>query len=309
MDTPWKEIMQHYFPAFMEYCHPQAANEIDWSKGYEFLDNELNRIIKNAEIGKRVVDKLVKVLRINGEEVWVLIHCEIQGRRETYFPERMYTYRYRLRDRYNKPIASMAILIDEDLNWRPNRYQEELWGSFVEMQFFTIKLYDYRNRQNELANSINPFAMVIRAYLAAQSTKKQAGSIRLQTKIALTRQLYECGWEKNDIINLYRFIDWILILPPALDSAYHEEIQQIEEENKVQFVTTAERIGIANGSEQGLEKGIEKGERLLILRQLRHRFSSIPKNYCELIEEADAETLLKWGDRLLDAKNIDEIFK
>lgn len=73
-DTPWKNILDKYFCHFMEYCYPQAALEIDWSKGYESLDKELTKITHDVKSKNRVIDKLMKVYRKNGEETWVLIH-------------------------------------------------------------------------------------------------------------------------------------------------------------------------------------------------------------------------------------------
>jgi hypothetical protein len=36
-DSPWKEMLDGYFPAFMAFFFPAAAAEIDWSRGYESL--------------------------------------------------------------------------------------------------------------------------------------------------------------------------------------------------------------------------------------------------------------------------------
>ncbi len=80
--------------------------------------------------------------------------------------ERMFTYRYRLRDSHKKPIASLAILIDSNPEWRPGFYKEELWGSSMEMRFPIIKLIDYQSRIKELEASTNPFSSVILAQLA-----------------------------------------------------------------------------------------------------------------------------------------------
>jgi len=44
------------------------------------------------------------------------------------------------------------------------------------------------------------------------------------------------------------------------------------------------------------------------MRQLKHRFPVIPEAYQEYIEKADMETLLKWGEKLLEAKTLEEIF-
>ena len=56
-DSPWKRVLDLYFQPFMEYFFPHIAKDIDWSKGYEFLDKELQSIDKDAHLGKRFVDK------------------------------------------------------------------------------------------------------------------------------------------------------------------------------------------------------------------------------------------------------------
>ena len=78
-DSPWKEALDRYFPAFLEFFFPQAHADIAWEAGYEFLDKELQKVVRDAQLGRRLADKLVKVRRRDGEEVWVLIHIEIQG--------------------------------------------------------------------------------------------------------------------------------------------------------------------------------------------------------------------------------------
>jgi hypothetical protein len=56
-DSPWKDIIQIYFPEFMKFFFPAAYDEIDWDKGIEFLDKELQEAVKDAEIGRRFADK------------------------------------------------------------------------------------------------------------------------------------------------------------------------------------------------------------------------------------------------------------
>ena len=48
-DSPWKEVLDCYFEAFMAFCFPQAHAEIDWSRGYEFLDKELQQVVRDKE--------------------------------------------------------------------------------------------------------------------------------------------------------------------------------------------------------------------------------------------------------------------
>lgn len=69
-DSPWKEAMERFFPQFLEFFFPDIHGQIDWSKGWEFLDQEFQQIVRKAEIGRRLVDKLVKVWRAEvGERV------------------------------------------------------------------------------------------------------------------------------------------------------------------------------------------------------------------------------------------------
>jgi hypothetical protein len=109
-DSPWKQILQLYFPDFMQFFFPQAHEEIDWSRGFEFLDKELQQVVRDAELGRRLADKLVKVYRAGGEESWILAHVEVQSQEETDFPRRMFVYNYRIFDRYNRSVASLAVL-------------------------------------------------------------------------------------------------------------------------------------------------------------------------------------------------------
>jgi len=82
-DTPWKDVLDRWHRQFLEFFFPLAAADIDWSRGYEFLDKELQKVTRRAVVGRRHVDKLIKVWRRSGAETWVLIHTKVQGNRET----------------------------------------------------------------------------------------------------------------------------------------------------------------------------------------------------------------------------------
>jgi hypothetical protein len=101
-DNPWKDALSLYFPAFIEFFFPEIDANINWSRGYEFLDKELQQITPDAEIGLREADKLVKVWRLDGEETWVLVHIEVQSQVQSVFAERMYVYNNRIFDRYRR---------------------------------------------------------------------------------------------------------------------------------------------------------------------------------------------------------------
>ncbi|HRA42744.1 MAG TPA: cytosolic protein [Gammaproteobacteria bacterium] len=293
-DTPWKKVLDIYFEDFVAYCWPEQHSKIDWKKGYKSLDKELSKISRNAPVTNRIVDKLVEVYLKNGDEAYVLIHIEVQGQSDVDFEKRMFIYRLRLRDLHDKPIASLAVLIDADQNWRPGVYREELWGSSMEMKFPIIKLIDYKSRVKELEASTNPFSSVILAQLA--TLEKQSPEAKLTSKINLIKWLYTRNWKREDIMTLLTFMDWVFALPKQLELKCKEIIEGLEEELHVDYVTSFERMGI------------EKGEGTMLLCFLEGKFKNVPDNYLQKINKADAETLVKWGKRVLNSQSLDEVF-
>src|SRR5437868_4955381 len=108
-DSPWKEALDLYLEAALALLFADVHAQIDWTRGFESLDKEFQQIAREAEMGRRYVDKLVRVWTKAGEERWVLVHIEVQTDRDADFPQRMYVYNYRIFDRYNVPVASLAI--------------------------------------------------------------------------------------------------------------------------------------------------------------------------------------------------------
>ena len=96
-DSPWKEALTRYFPL--------AYQAINWSQPHIFLDQELAQIVRDGEIVKWRIDRLVQVTTLTSEIEWVYIHIEVQSQVDSDFSERLFTY--------------TAILIMEN--------QEELW--------------------------------------------------------------------------------------------------------------------------------------------------------------------------------------
>jgi len=58
------------------------------------------------------------VWRKDGDDAWVLAHVEVQGREISNFVKRMFVYNYRIFDRYDRAVASLAVLSDERTGWK-----------------------------------------------------------------------------------------------------------------------------------------------------------------------------------------------
>ena len=257
-DSPWKEAIEEWFEEFLAFYFPAIHALIDWSRGYEFLDKELQQLTPESAHGRRTVDKLVKVFRHSGEESWILVHVEVQSQSEPEFPRRMYQYRYRISDKYDRPVFSLAVLADDVAGWRPSEYREADEGGELIFRFPTVKLLDFADRVQSLDEDPNSFAVITLAHLKTQETRGNDAE-RQRWKIHLARGLYCRGYDANRIRKLYRVIDWLLRLPNEAEKIVWKEIVQIERETKMPYVTSAELIGIEKGMERGMEKGEQQG--------------------------------------------------
>ena len=88
-DSPWKEALDHFFERCIAFFFPRVHADIDWARGYEMLDKELQPIVRRSRHGRQYVDKLVKVYLKDGQERWILVHVEVQACKEVEFPERI----------------------------------------------------------------------------------------------------------------------------------------------------------------------------------------------------------------------------
>jgi len=59
---------------------------------------------------------------------------------------------------------------------------------------------------------------------------------------------------------------------------------------------------------QGMQQGVLQGESILLRRLLTRRFGVLPDIIETRLAHADSEQLEAWGDRVLDAKSLDEVF-
>ncbi len=62
--------------------------------------------------------------------------------------------------------------------------------------------------------------------------------------------------------------------------------------------------------EKALEKGVLVGEALMLTRLLQFKFGPhLDDTIRKSISEADSETLLRWGDRVLTAESLEDVFE
>jgi len=306
-DSPWKEAIEIMLPDFMAFYFPDAWRAIDWSKPHRFLNQELQKIVPASDTGRRVVDKLVEVALVRGDEQWIHLHIEIQSHRESDFAERMMIYHYRVFDRFRRPVASLAMLADGQPGWRPGPYRQSVLGCQWLLDFPSAKLLDYRQQEKTLAASDNPFGLVTLAHLHTQRTHNKSEQ-RYHAKYRLIRLLYGQGWEKPRIIQLLRIIDWLMALPPHLEQSLRQRLTTVEGEKHMQYVTSFERLAREEGVQQGRQQGMQQGQAGLLVHLLTQRFGPLSNEVSQRLEQATGEEIELWAGRILDADSLEQVF-
>jgi hypothetical protein len=305
-DSPWKRILRQYFPEAIAFFFPDIAALVDWTQPPEFLDKEFTKIAPDAKVGRRFADQLVRVKLKRGRDLILLIHIEIQAAAEKDFAERMFIYAIRIFDYFRQPAVSLAILCDARANWRPQSYSYALPQTKLNFEFGTVKLLDYQNRQDELASSINPFAIVVKAHLKMQETRRDPPT-RKQWKMRLIRELYDAGYNQDQVIDLFNFLDWILVLPKHLETAFWLELKAYEEERQVAYISSIQRIGIKEGIKEGRKAGIEEGRRSLILEMLEEQVGQLSAELQSQVATLDLKQLKSLGKALLKFSQVEDL--
>ncbi|MFM7584357.1 MAG: DUF4351 domain-containing protein [Caldilinea sp.] len=96
---------------------------------------------------------------------------------------------------------------------------------------------------------------------------------------------------------LLHFVDWLLWLPGNLEQQFKQQLEQLEAQTQMRYVTSIERIareegrkegreegrekcreeGREKGREEGREEGRKEGATYMLLRLLEHRFGELPE--------------------------------
>lgn len=323
-DSPWKEALELYFEPAMALLMPVLHALVDWSKPVAFLDKEFQALSHNLPSRRQIVDKLAKVSGLNGSPLFILVHIEVQGGIARLsllriMAERMTFYMFRIRDGLREHFAngrmalfSMAILTNSADGPPSLRRQWKFLECSSTFQCPVVHLGQWWKRWNELeaVARTNPFAVVIMAQLLAHRHK---GEARLVPKTQLMRMLYRYGYSHDAILSVFRLIDWMLQLPPDQEPAFIQTMQAISEESKMPFVTSIERHFLARGKAEGIAegeiRGKAEGKMELLQYQLSRKFGPLPEWVNARLQQADADTLALWSERILFTDSLDDVFK
>ena len=106
--------------------------------------------------------------------------------------------------------------------------------------------------------------------------------------------LFEKGYSREEIIGLFRFIDWLMSLPEELAADFKAELKREEEAGRMRYVTSIERLAKQEGKVENARESV--------IEVLEARFGKIPSDALESINCINDISVLK--SLLRDATTI-----
>ena len=295
-DGAWKEALRKFFQRILERYFPAMAAAIAWEHPLEFFDKELSQILGQTGRRNRVVDVLVRVRLRDGGAQWILLHLEIQTYFEEDFAQRLALYNSGLFWIFKERVVTLAVLADLREGWRPDEDRFQLADFESRTRFPVCKLIDRLATDWQDDHSLP--VQLARAQIAALRTAGDPEG-RYRAKWQLVRNLYEIGYNAEQVRELFGLIDWMMHLRADLEERFKQELDELEESLQMPFVTSVERIAKAEGRAEG--------GATVLLKHLSKRWGRLPEETQQQIQRLRIEELADLGEAMLDFRSLHDL--
>ena len=318
-DQVWKELIWNFFPEFMQLFFYEAAQKLDFTT-IRRMENELFTDLPEGV--RREPDLLIEVKALDNKPELILVHIEVQAKREKEMPHRMWEYYHLLRLRSRKPVFPVVLyLVKSTGGIKEECYTEGLFDKeIITFRYTSIGLPDlsaeeYLEKDNILAPALSVLMRL-------------EGMNRVIRKLKALDRLIQAPVDEARIFLLTSIVEKYSKLTPEEQEEFNALAVRQEAIEMKEYVTDYEKrgikIGISQGLEQGIEQGISKGieqgiveglhqgvargKRESLLRLMTRKFGLLPVsivNRINIMEDSmELDTLL---DRVLDAATLTEM--
>jgi len=245
-----------------------------------------------------MVDQVFQVTLANDREL--LLHLEFQGRRSHEPMQwRMLEYMPRLARTHRLDLESVVMYIGRGAGADDTGiYQVNgLDGTPVlAWRYRVMRLWQMRAEVLMAARQVAPLALLGQTQIA-------------QPEVILPAVVTRMRRVADATLRGHLLIAFLALLP---DEEMISMVERLLEEDEwlleLPYLRRIRAEGHAEGRREGHAEGRREGEAEVLLRQLRVRFGALPEDVTARIKAADAETLLRWSERILSASTLDAVF-
>lgn len=103
-------------------------------------------------------------------------------------------------------------------------------------------------------------------------------------------------------------VDDLQEMRTMLADRFQEWREEFERQASQDGLRKGMQQGLQQGMQQGMQQGLREGEARLLLRLLASRFGDLPQSVQVRVQHADVSQLERWGDQLLNACTLEDLF-
>jgi len=237
------------------------------------------------------VDQVFQVTLANDREL--LLHLEFQGRRSHEpMPWRMLEYMPRLARLHRLDLESVVMYVGRGAGADDTGiYQVNgLDGTPVlAWRYRVIRLWQTPAEELMAARQVAPLALLGQTQMA-------------RPEVILPEVVNRMRRVADEALRSHLLAALVALLPEEEMVSMVDRL--LEEEDEWLLELPFQRRIRAEGHAEGRREG----EAEVLLRQLHFRFGTLPEDVTARIHAADAETLLRWSERILSASTLDAVF-
>ncbi len=321
-DAAWKEAVKKYPGEFLAWFFPEAAKLIDFARPLRFLDKELAKIAPMPGSKDMTADMLIEAAGIQGQPV--LLHVEIQGRKQQEFEKRLHGYWSRIRSVLGRTPITLVLLTDTDPAFLPRSYYESGVAHWLEVEFWCAKLMLMPQQSLEDLDRECPLFAVYSCIQTAVNRLRSAGDLqRYEGKFELLVKLVRIGLPEKYTVSVMRFIDRTIQLGEHEEQRLTEALSEKEEGMGVvdileqKGMREGERKGLLKGERKGLREGKRKGKtegmlaakQVVLINMMKKKFALTDSQLSPLKKVQDIKKLDRALDTVLFALSPGEVFE
>ncbi len=259
-DETWKFGIFLLLPFFINRFFPKLYEQIDWSVPPLDRSNEILQKQFKKRFKKKFPDLVIQVQLKpkEGKPARLLIlHFEIQATSDRFFTRRIFRYNLALRKRTKLSVCSIGILVDESETWLPKAFLRKVFGTKLVFTNKNIKIATQRAIVEILMKDNDPNGWFLAAYFTCRDTKYDEKN-RQQTKLDLIKSLTSAKIEDELREILFVIIDGLLNLSLKLQADFDSELEKLQGENSMKFITQSGIKWFNEGKEEGKSEGKTK---------------------------------------------------
>jgi len=282
----------------MELFFSDEASHLDFTR-IRLLDKEMFTDLLSGEL--REPDLVVEIYTLDGMEI-ILMHIEVQTRRERDVPYRLWEYYSLLRLRTRNHVFPLVVYLEPRIGGVVQEsYVETILGR--EIQLFNYVAVGLRDLPaEEFLENENVLAPALSALMRGEEGTK------VIQKLRAFGRMYRSDLDDARKSQLLHMIDRYLPLSEDEEVEMNRKLKEKEQIEVHEWLSDYEVRGIRKGIGQGIEQGLLQGKKETLMLLFEHKFGFVPEELERRMEKIDnASKLDALALKTMDAATLDDL--